>query len=78
MWSGGSVFAGFPQPDVIVNMPNSNDYDGFYNRQFFVCPPDRNMDFNNLKPVPPDIPSFDDIFKVFRDGSEGTDTQMQC
>ena len=67
-------FAGFAQPEVVVNMLNSNDYDGFCDRQFFVCPPDRDVDFEDLKPVPVDIPSFEDLFRVIRDGSEGTDT----
>ena len=52
------------------NMMNSNDYDGFCDRQFFVCPPDRDVDFEELTPVPADVPSFGDIFRVIRDASQ--------
>jgi hypothetical protein len=41
--------AGFVQPDVIVNLLNGNDYDGFADRQFFVCPPEVDADFDETK-----------------------------
>lgn len=55
--------AGFVQPDVIVMLLNGNDYDGFCDRQIFVCPAERDLNYDELTKPPPSTPEFDDIFQ---------------
>ena len=62
--------AGFAQPEVVINLLNGNDYDGFNDRQFFVCPADRDVDFDDLTPVPATIPNFSDLFRVVQAARE--------
>lgn len=40
--------AGFIQPDVIVNLLNGKGYDGFCDRQLFVCPPEMDKDYDEI------------------------------
>lgn len=54
--------AGFVQPDVIVNLLHGNDYDGFTDRQFFVCPPEVDADFDEMLPMPAGLLDFKEIF----------------
>lgn len=56
--------AGFVQTDVIVNLLNGNDYDGFADRQFFVCPAEIDVDYDEMKEMPEDVPNFKDIFSI--------------
>ena len=56
--------AGFIQPDVIVNLLNGNDYDGFCDRQLFVCPSDLDVDYNKIQKPPIDTPLLKEVFKA--------------
>ncbi|KAK3732452.1 hypothetical protein QZH41_002029 [Actinostola sp. cb2023] len=56
--------AGFVQPDVIVHLLNGNDYDGFADRQFFMCPPEVDADYDEMKPMPEGIPNLKAIFAL--------------
>ena len=56
--------AGFVQPDVIIQMLNGNDYDGFCDRQLFVCPPEKEVDYDELLPMPENTPRMEDIFRI--------------
>ena len=55
--------AGFVQPDVIVNLLHSNDYDGFCDRQLFVCPPEQDVDYDIIQP-PEGTPDLKDLFRA--------------
>ena len=35
-------------------------------RQFFVCPPERDVRFHDLEEMPEGTPSFDDIFNILQ------------
>lgn len=59
--------AGFVQPDVIVNLLHGNDYDGFLDRQFFVCPPEVDTDYDDMKDMPQDATSFKEMFHIIDD-----------
>ena len=59
--------AGFVQPDVIVNLLNGNDYDGFCDRQIFVCPPEVDVDYDDIQQPPPTTPPLDAVFQVLDD-----------
>ena len=71
-------FAGFAQPEVVINLLNGNDYDGFNDRQFFVCPTDRDVDFDELVPVPAELPNFSDLFRVIMGAREQFDGIYTC
>ena len=50
------------QPDVIVNLLHSNDYDGFCDRQLFVCPPEQDVDYDDIIAPPDGTPDLKDLF----------------
>lgn len=56
--------AGFIQPDVIVTLLNGNDYDGFCDRQFFVCPPELDKDYDEIIQPPSDVADLKDVFRL--------------
>ena len=64
--------AGFVQPEVVVRLLNGNDYDGFWDRQMFVCPPERDADYDEIIPMPADIPGLGDIFRIMEESHEKT------
>ena len=44
-----------------MSLLNGNDYDGFCDRQLFVCPPEKDVDFDELKETDENIPDLRDI-----------------
>jgi hypothetical protein len=56
--------AGFVQLDVIVGLLNGNDYDGFADRQFFVCPPEVDADYDEMRAMPEGTPDFKRISTI--------------
>ena len=52
--------AGYVQPDVVVNLLNRNSYDGFCDKQFFVCPPEVDVDYDELQQTPSEASDFKD------------------
>lgn len=64
--------AGFVQPDVIVNLLNGNDYDGFCDRQLFVLPPELDVDYDEILPPPPQTPDLMDIFNTLDRNHQST------
>ena len=71
-------FVGFAQPEVVINTMNGNDYDGFNDRQFFVCPPDQDVHFHKLKGVPTDILSLGNLFGLIQDAWQAYDDVFTC
>ncbi|KAK3747385.1 hypothetical protein QZH41_002640 [Actinostola sp. cb2023] len=70
--------AGFVQPDVIVSLLNGNDYDGFRDRQIFVCPPELDVDYDELvKPPPPTTPQLHEIFQALDEFHRQSDTKYE-
>ena len=69
--------AGFVQPDVIVSLLNGNDYDGFCDRQIFVCPPELDVDYDELVKPPPTTPQLHEIFQALDEFHRQSDTKYE-
>lgn len=48
---------GFIQPAYVVKMMALDDFDGFNDRQLFICPKERDVDYQELTPKDPQIPN---------------------
>ena len=59
-----NIIAGFVQPDVIVNLLHSNDYDGFCDHQLFVCLPEQDADYDDIVQPPQGTPDLKDLFQA--------------
>ena len=53
---------GFVQPTTVIQLTNSNDDDGFMDRQLYSCPPEVHYDYDEYRQVPADIPKLSQIF----------------
>ena len=52
----------FVQPTTVIQLTNSNDDDGFMDRQLYSCPPEVHYDYDEYRQVPADIPKLSQIF----------------
>ena len=58
------AIAGFIQPDGIVTLLNGTGYDGFCDRQFFVCPPELDKDYDEIVQPLSDVVDLKDVFRL--------------
>jgi hypothetical protein len=54
---------GFIQPAYVVKMLSQDDYDGFNDRQLYVCPKERDVDCDLL--IPLDTSSVPQLKRVY-------------
>lgn len=60
--------SGFIQPAFVEKMLLSDDADGFNDRQLFAFPPQRDVFLSDLAlPIPSDLPSLVNVYKVLKD-----------
>ena len=63
---------GFIQPDFVVGMLNNTDPDAFNDRQFFVCPPEVEYKYDEIKFIKdPLVPNFQRIRKKGTSRNDG-------
>lgn len=58
---------GFIQPACVVMMMTLDDFDGFNDRQLFICPKERHVDCQELTPKDPNIPNLKRVYEIIRD-----------
>ena len=55
---------GFIQPSFVVQMLQQKDPEAFNDRQFFICPPEVEYNYSDLKvPMDPSVPKLTELFK---------------
>lgn len=58
---------GFIQPAYVVKMMALDDFDGFNDRQLFICPKERDVDYQELTPKDPQIPNLKRVYQTIKD-----------
>ena len=58
---------GFIQPAYVVKMMALDDFDGFNDRQLFICPKERDVDYQELTPKDPQIPNLKRVYQMIKD-----------
>ena len=48
-------------------MMTLDDFDGFNDRQLFICPKERHVDCQELTPKDPNIPNLKRVYEIIRD-----------
>ena len=57
----------FIQPVYVVKMMALDDFDGFNDRQLFICPKERDVDYQELAPKDPNIPNLKSVYEIVKD-----------
>ena len=62
---------GFIQPAYVVKMLSQDDYDGYNDRQLYVCPEERDVDYDSLVPFDPTtIPHLKSVYQLIQENHE--------
>ena len=69
---------GFIQPAYVVKMMALDDFDGFNDRQLFICPKERDVDYQELKPKDPNIPNLKSVYEIIKDLHSNQTTYTFC
>jgi hypothetical protein len=59
---------GFIQPKYVIKQLANKDIDGFNDRFIFVCPPEKDPLWEELKPLEDNITTFEEVFTVLHRG----------
>jgi len=56
---------GFIQPAYVVKLLTQDDFDGFNDRQLYVCPAERDVDYDELIPFAPTTnPQLKSVYEI--------------